>query len=129
MAGCVALGCIVGITPTLPFHTIQLIVLAKIFRVNFLVATIVAAVISNPLTFPFQYYSCWFVGRQILDNSSSWEQIHFIIEPGLSWVEKFELMEQIGKEAMCATLTGGYILALLLGSSAFVATYFFVRKH
>ena len=52
----VAVGTFVGITPTIPFHTVLALFLAFILRGSKIAALLTSVLISNPLTFLLQYY-------------------------------------------------------------------------
>jgi uncharacterized protein (DUF2062 family) len=52
----VAIGIFVGITPTIPFHTILALILAMILRGSKIAALLATVLVSNPLTFVSQKY-------------------------------------------------------------------------
>ncbi len=60
-----ALGIFVGVTPTLPFHTIMVLSLAPLLRVSVITAYM-GIWISNPLTWVPQYLLAYEVGRYIV---------------------------------------------------------------
>jgi uncharacterized protein len=66
VAAGLAMGVFVGVTPTIPFHTAIIIVLAFLFRLNIPAAYLGSWVISNPLTIPFLYVSQYELGQILL---------------------------------------------------------------
>jgi uncharacterized protein len=60
-----ALGVFVGVTPTIPFHTIAVLTLAPMFRVSVITA-VLGIQVSNPLTIPFLYLTAFKAGHFLL---------------------------------------------------------------
>lgn len=60
-----ALGVFIGVTPTIPFHTIFALALAPLLRVS-VVAAYLGIWVSNPLTWVPQYFMAYEVGRYLL---------------------------------------------------------------
>ena len=60
-----AYGVFIGVTPTIPFHTILAIGLAPLLRIS-VVAAYMGIWVSNPLTWVLQYVISYKVGRYIL---------------------------------------------------------------
>ena len=60
-----ALGTFIGVTPTIPFHTMLALSLAPLLRVS-VIAAYMGIWISNPLTWVPQYLLAYEVGRYIL---------------------------------------------------------------
>jgi len=118
-----ALGAAIGVTPTLPLHTVTIIPITLLLRVNTISALIAGAVISNPLTFVAQYYLSWKIGDFILPGRLTWERLQEVLsmvkEAGL--VEGMKILSHLSVDAILVMLTGGLVLAVPLG----VATYFF----
>ena len=65
LAGGVALGLFVGLTPTIPFHMVLAALGAVYFRV-YLPAALAACWVSNPLTIMPLYTTAWKVGQAVL---------------------------------------------------------------
>ena len=118
-----ALGAAIGITPTLPLHTVMIISITLLLRVNTIAALIAGSVVSNPLTFAAQYYLSWKIGDMILPGRLSWERLQEVLalvkEAGL--VDGIKILNQLSMDALLVMLTGGLALALPLG----LTTYFF----
>jgi len=117
-----ALGAAIAVTPTLPLHTITIIPVTLLLRVNTIAAMIAGAVISNPLTFAAQYYLSWKIGDLILPGRLTWERLQEVLslvkEAGI--VEGLKILSHLSVDAILVMMTGGLILAVPLG----IATYF-----
>jgi uncharacterized protein (DUF2062 family) len=66
IAAGLAIGVFVGVTPTIPFHTVIIVFLAFLFRQNITAGYLGAWMISNPLTIPLFYISQYELGRFLL---------------------------------------------------------------
>lgn len=107
------IGIFVGITPTIPLHTVIALALAFIFRGS-KAAAIIGVWVSNPLTIPVFYLASYKAGRFFLGNLSP-----FSGKPQ-SILELLQLHMDV---AMAMTL-GGVIIGIPPG----VAAYFITRK-
>ncbi|HOD34478.1 MAG TPA: DUF2062 domain-containing protein [Syntrophales bacterium] len=67
IAAGMAIGVFIGVTPTIPFHTVAIIFLCLLFRQNMTAALLGATCISNPLTIPVFYLSQYELGRLLLN--------------------------------------------------------------
>jgi uncharacterized protein (DUF2062 family) len=65
IAGGMALGIFIGITPTIPFHTVVVLSLAALLRVS-PVTAFIGIQIGNPLTIPPIYLAAYKVGQFLL---------------------------------------------------------------
>ena len=117
-----ALGAAIAVTPTLPTHTVVIVSITLLLRVNTIAAMIAGAVVSNPLTFAAQYYLSWKIGNWLLPGRLTWERLQGVLamvkEAGL--VEGMKILSHLSFDAILVMLTGGFVLAVPLG----VATYF-----
>ena len=114
VAGGVAIGVFVGMTPTVPLHTVLAVLIAYLFRKSKLAAAM-GVWVSNPLFLPFVYLLDYRLGRMITrTNPPSFEvsgfSIHKIIE--LGWGISFPL------------IVGGLILGLICA----IPSYFITKK-
>ncbi len=62
----VAIGVFIGVTPTIPLHTILILALCFFMGGNAVAAVLSSMVVSNPLTFFIQYFLSWWVGSLFL---------------------------------------------------------------
>jgi len=66
-----AIGVFIGVTPTIPFHTILIVLLCFLLKKNIIAAYLGSWIISNPLTIPFLYFSQYRLGEYLLGSSYS----------------------------------------------------------
>lgn len=119
----VALGVFIGITPTIPLHTVMILALALLLRTSKVSALLASVAISNPLTIPPQYYFSWRLGNLLFPGNLTWEKINgvlVIIEEGAGFLEIIHRIATLGSKAIAAMVAGGCLLALPFA----VASYF-----
>lgn len=125
-----AIGAAVGITPTLPLHTVTIISLTLLLRVNTIVALIAGTLVSNPLTFVLHYYVAWKVGNWIFPGKLSWERLQELLatlrEEGL--IDGLRTLSHLSVDAISVMLSGGLVLALLFGVIGYFLSYWFFSK-
>lgn len=124
----VALGLFIGVTPTLPLHTILIVLLAGLLRSNLIAALLAATVVSNPLTFVPQYYLSWKVGNSITAGDLCWERVSGLIHmitnnAGFTAILKTTI--DLGFETVSILLLGGCILAAPLAFMGYVSSFRF----
>jgi uncharacterized protein (DUF2062 family) len=134
-----ALGVFIGISPTVPLHTITIIGLALLLRASTIAALISASVVCNPLTMVPQYYLCWLVGDLVLPGRLTWDRILVVLEilQNSGFMDSLRSVSQLGADAILVLLTGGLLLGLPLAlASYFLSLRFFIaigerrrRKH
>lgn len=136
-----ALGAAIAVTPTLPLHTVCIIGLTLLLRVNTIAALMAGTVVSNPFTFAGQYYLSWKIGCILLPGRlhANQDQLHELLHliRDASFLDGIKIMGQMGADAMLVLQTGGLVLAVPLGILTYlVAIRFFAslqkkkqRKH
>jgi uncharacterized protein (DUF2062 family) len=110
----VAVGVFIGITPTIPLHTIMAIIFAMILRGSKVAALLATFLVSNPLTFLPQYYFSWRIGNVIKPCEHTWEEVSILINAildGSSFFDTLGALSEIGLDAFLTLLAGGIILA------------------
>ena len=108
-----AIGVFIGITPTMPFHTVIAVALAFIFRGSKAAAAL-GVWFCNPLTAPLFYWGSYKTGMFILGHPAPF---HVKFESIL------ELLK-LGTDVTIAMITGGVILGIFPG----IVAYFVTRK-
>ena len=108
-----AIGVFIGITPTLPFHTVIAVALAFIFRGS-KVAAALGVWFCNPITAPIFYLGSYKTGMFILGHSAPFD---------IKYESILELVK-LGMDVTIAMIIGGVILGILPG----IAAYFITRK-
>ena len=109
-----AIGVFIGATPTIPFHTLMVVVLCIIFRQNIASAFLGSWIISNPVSIPFLYVAEYRLGRYLL--KSDYFQIVFTDYSVWNVVK-------IGWNVALPLLTGGIIIASFFAVLAYFITY------
>ncbi len=129
--GC-AIGVLIGISPTLPLHTVMIIGITVLLRTSTIAALVAATVVSNPLTLVPQYYLCWRVGDWVLPGRLSWKRMQEELELLMhsSFSESLKSISLLGVDAVLVMLVGGLIIGIPLAViSYFPALHFFIKIH
>ena len=108
-----AIGVFVGITPTMPFHTVAAVALAFILRGSKAAAAL-GVWFCNPITAPFFYLGSYKTGMFIFGNSAPFD---------VKYESVLELLK-LGMDVTMAMIAGGVILGILPG----IAAYFLTRN-
>ena len=108
-----AIGVFVGITPTMPFHTVIAVALAFILRGSKAAAAI-GVWFCNPISAPFFYLGSYKAGMFIFGRSAPFDA---------KYESVLELLK-LGVDVTMAMVIGGIILGILPG----FASYFITRK-
>lgn len=125
-----AIGIFIGVTPTMPLHTVAIIGLTLLFRASTIAALIAATAISNPLTFVPQYYLAWRVGDAMLPGRLSWEQLQGLLRvlSNTGFIDGLKAISHLSGDALLVMLTGGFILALPLAIASYFLSFRFFYK-
>ena len=107
-----AIGVFVGVTPTIPLHTVIAIALAFILRGSKPAAAI-GVWFANPITIPFFYIGSFKLGTLILNRP-----IPFDVK-----FESITALMTLGLDATVAMIVGGSILGILPAIAAYILTY------
>lgn len=122
-----AIGTFIGITPTIPFHTVSILLATFITRASTVAALLASFIWCNPLTYVPQYYFSLAIGNKLTPYTVNWERIKSVLNILLSkpsFAESMEAIGEIGYEAIIVLLAGGTILALPFT----IASYFLSLK-
>jgi uncharacterized protein (DUF2062 family) len=126
-----AFGIFMGMTPTIPFHTIIAIALALAFKASKITAKITAAVgtwICNPLTIYFIYNYCYKIGSLILGLDHKTKLLGPVVE-AINHGEFLNIITTIlggGGMVVAAFLLGGIVLGILFAVPSYgIFLYFF----
>ncbi len=119
IAGGMALGVFVGITPTIPFHTVAVLSLAALLRVS-PVTAFFGIQIGNPLTVPAIYLASYKVGRLLLHGGAP-----LVFPEHFSWNGWISVLYQGG----LALQVGGVILAIPPAIVAYFLTLWIVQRY
>ncbi len=115
LAGGFAIGVFIGITPTIPLHTVIIIVLTLLTRTSTISAILSSWIVCNPLTyFPIYYFSL-VIGNAVTPYSLNWQKIKTALESLVSsesFGSSIEYVTSLGFEAGIVMVAGGSILAI-----------------
>jgi uncharacterized protein len=114
-----ALGVFIGITPTIPFHTVVVLSLAALFRVS-PVAAFIGIQIGNPLTVVPIYIACYKVGQFLLYRGQP------LVFPETS---SFKAWLDVLWQGGVALQVGGVILATPPAIVSYFLTLWFVQRY
>ncbi len=109
-----ALGVFIGITPTIPFHTVLALTISYIFRASRIAALLATVAVSNPITFFFQYYFSWRIGTWLTGSDLSWDRINAVLEILIShagFKAGISALGSLGWSTIIALVLGGCLLA------------------
>jgi len=113
-----AIGVFVGMTPTIPFHTVLAVVLAFLFKGSKAAAAI-GVWFSNPVTIPLFYFLSYRVGTFFFNLTPFDARPHTVLE-----------LMKMGTDLTVAMVSGGMILGILPGVAAYwFARWFVIRRH
>ena len=110
-----AIGVFVGLTPTIPLHTVAIIALTLITRSSLIAAYTVSWLVCNPLTYIPIYCFSVKIGNAVTPYHLSWVSIKEVLSlllshPGLG--PSLQALANLGYEAIIVMVVGGCILAL-----------------
>ena len=119
----VEIGLLIGISPTIPFHTIAIIGVTLLMRVSTISGLLAATVVCNPLTMAPLYYLCWLAGNFILPGRLSWERIKEVLHlvTNESFMDSIHILSSLSFNAVLVMLTGGFVI----GIPAAIAGYYY----
>ncbi len=128
----IAIGVFIGITPTIPLHTVLVLSITILFRASKVAGLLASWVVSNPLTFFLQYYFSWRIGSFLLPYEVSWEQVHEIIGI-VSGHGGFQAtigeLGRLGGSAISVMVVGGVVLALPFAIPSYYAALWFFKRR
>ncbi|MGB8992636.1 MAG: DUF2062 domain-containing protein [Desulfobaccales bacterium] len=114
-----ALGVFVGVTPTIPFHTVIALSLAALLRVS-PVTAFIGIQVGNPLTVPAFYLAAYKVGQFLLYRGRP-----LVFPEVCSYNAWFQVLCQGG----LALQVGGIIIAIPPAIVAYFVTLWIVQRY
>lgn len=128
----VAIGTFVGLTPTVPLHTILITALCVLFRGNIPAGIIASLLVSNPLTMFIHYYAAWKIGVWLTGSHIPWDQIRTIIQLAHSagFFVALKRISELGMDILVTMLVGGVVFAMPFGAAAyFLSIYLYTVRQ
>lgn len=125
-----ALGTFIGLTPTVPLHTLLIVGCCLVFRANPLAGILMANVVSNPFTFIAHYYLAWKFGDFFLPGRLTWDRLQATLDliKAASLTDSLGILQSLGLDALLVMMTGGLILGLPAGVLCYLLVYRFFGK-
>lgn len=131
LAGGTAIGVFIGLTPTIPLHTVLIVFLAFMTRTSVLAGIIVSWLVCNPLTYLPIYYFSALIGNHITPYEINLEKVQLLLSEiisGGSLQNALTIIAGLGYEAMVVLIVGGIFLALPFTiASYYLALHFFMK--
>jgi len=112
-----AIGVFIGMTPTIPFHTLLVFAFVLPFRQN-LTAALLGTWVMNPITLPVFYFIEYELGRLLL----GWERFAIVFNN-----IDFGSILEIGWEIFYPLQIGGLIMAPFFAVPAYFITYHAIK--
>ncbi len=131
LAVATAIGFFVGCTPTMPLHTIMIVVLCLLTRTSFVTAFLVSNLACNPLTYIPIYYLSTVIGNMITPYELTWPRIQEVLHVLLShpgFGKSLQVIVELGYEAAIVLLVGGVVLALPCSVVSYFLSFRFFLK-
>jgi len=129
LAGGTAIGVLIGLTPTMPLHTILIIFLTIITRTSTVAGIVVSLVVCNPVTFFPIYYFSVFLGNIVTPYEISWPVIQVIFDQLIqseNILDSINIVAHLGYKSIIVMITGSIIIALPLAIlSYYISLYTF----
>lgn len=125
-----ALGVFVGLTPTMPLHTILIFLLTYISRSSFIAGMISSWLVCNPLTFAPIYYFSLRIGNVITPYQLDWKGIRVALDQmqeANNFFGAADIITGLGMEAILVLLIGGVVMALPFTVASFYGSLRFFR--
>ena len=126
-----ALGVYIGITPTMPFHTILIFMFTIATRSSFIAGLITSWLVCNPITYIPQYYFSTKIGNMVTPYELNWESIKEVLDVLLSDAslrERLVAFMAMGYESVVVLIVGGCILAFPFAVASYYSSYFLFVK-
>jgi len=124
----IAIGTFIGLTPTIPFHTVLALCLSFLLRGSKVAALLVTVIVSNPFTFFLQYYISWQIGNRLLPGKHSWQDVSELINliaGGADYRETFSALSHVGINSLTVLIGGGIVLAMPFTIAFYYLSYQF----
>lgn len=110
-----AIGVFIGITPTIPLHTILIIMATVVTRSSTIAGILASFLVCNPVTYVPQYYLATVVGNALTPYDLTWAKIKEVLELLLQHhglTQSMKILAGLGYDAMIVLVVGGVVLGL-----------------
>ncbi len=127
-----AIGVFVGMTPTIPLHTVIIFVLCLLARASFLSGLITSWLVGNPLTSLPLYFLALRLGNLVTPYQVDWAKIKSVTDivfSESSFAVMLATLGELGLETLIVMLTGGILLALPFGLASYYLFYQLILRY
>lgn len=111
-----SIGVFIGLTPTIPFHTVLIVIATTLFRCSRLAGIISGTLVCNPFTIPGIYYLSYRIGK-------------WTFSPEIVLPETYSILAiaRTGWKLVTTMVMGGVVLGILPSLLAYLAAYYTFR--
>ena len=131
LAGGTAIGVLVGLTPTIPFHTVLIVLFTILTRTSCVAGIIISWIVCNPLTYLPIYYVSAMLGNHLTPYELNLGKVRDALEQLVSGdgiQNSLTILMNSGYEAMIVMSVGGLCLAIPFAvASYYIALIFFAN--
>jgi uncharacterized protein (DUF2062 family) len=128
VAGGVAVGVFAALTPTVPFNTLLVIILAFLTRTSLVAAFLTSVIVSNPLTLAPIYSISFALGLLVTPYDLHWNAVApslAAICSGGDFAASAHDLWQVGWQAILVLQVGGLLFALPFTALSYFAAWRF----
>ncbi len=121
-----AIGFFIGVSPTIPLHTVLIVAICTLTRTSILAGILASWVISNPFTILPTYYLCLKIGNWITPFTVNWSTMKQTLEnitSDPSWTHSLQQLTGLGFEMIIVMLSGGIVLGLPVALAGYLLTH------
>ncbi len=126
-----AIGVLIGISPTIPLHTILILAITMLTRTSAIAGIISSWVVCNPLTYIPIYYLSMVVGNCVTPYELSWQRVEILLDnvsSHQSFTDTLGAIASLGFEAIVVMIVGGFVLALPFTIASYYLSHNFFIK-
>ncbi len=131
LAGGTAIGVFVGLTPTIPFHTLLIVCLSLPTKTSTLAGIIISWIVCNPLTYFPIYYLSALIGNHLTPYELNLATVQSTLEQAMAGDglrNSLAILGNSGYEALVVMGVGGICFALPFAIvSYYLALMFFIK--
>jgi len=133
LSGGIAIGVLIGLTPTMPLHTPLIISLALVTRTSVISGILVSWLVCNPLTFFPIYYISVTLGNYLTPYEINFQKVQMLLAQladGSGFQASINILTALGIEAIIVLLVGGFVFSLPFSFlSYYLAVPFFTKRQ
>ncbi len=126
-----AIGVFVGLTPTMPLHTVIILGATMTTRSSAIAGIISSWIVCNPLTYFPIYYFSMIIGNFVTPYELNWQRIQHSMNALTShqgFLESFHEIAGLGFETIVVMLIGGLVLALPFTIASYYSSLHLFRR-